>query len=82
MLKTKNIVELEINVIIQLNTAVLHILYSICNLQNGAPKEIYVLSHNESINDNHIIIKELEKEFNCLGENRKKCMTFSVPIEK
>ena len=28
------------------------------------------------------MIKELEKEFDCLGENTEKYWTFAVPVEK
>ena len=42
--------------------------------------------HNGSIYDYHFIIKELVKEFEgnfeCLGENTEKYLTFSVPIKK
>ena len=42
--------------------------------------------HNGSTYDYHFIIKELaeefEGEFECLGENTEKCITFSVPIKK
>ena len=42
--------------------------------------------HNVSTYDYHFIIKELaeefEGEFECLGENTEKCITFSVPIKK
>ena len=42
--------------------------------------------HNGSTYDYHFIIKELVKEFNgnfeCLGENTEKYITFSVPIRK
>ena len=42
--------------------------------------------HNGSIYDYHFIIKELVKEFegnfDCLGENTEKYITFSVPIKK
>ena len=42
--------------------------------------------HNGSIYDYHFIIKELaekfEEEFECLGENAQKYITFSVPIKK
>ena len=42
--------------------------------------------HNGSIYDYHFIIKELEKElegnFECLGEKTEKYITFSVPIKK
>ena len=42
--------------------------------------------HNGSIYDYHFITKELVKEsegnFECLGENTEKYITFSVPIKK
>ena len=42
--------------------------------------------HNGSTYDYHFIIKELVKEFEgnfeCLGENTEKCITFSVPLKK
>ena len=42
--------------------------------------------HNGSIYDYHFIIKELVKEFEgnfeCLGENTEKYITFSVPLKK
>ena len=42
--------------------------------------------HNDSTYDYHFIIKELaeefEGEFECLGENTEKYITFSVPIKK
>ena len=50
------------------------------------PKEIPVVFHNGSTYDYHFIIKELVKEFKCnfecLGENTEKYITFSVPIKK
>ena len=50
------------------------------------PKEIPIVFHNGSIYDYHFIIKELVKEFEgnfeCLGENTEKYITFSVPIKK
>ena len=49
-------------------------------------KEISIVFHNGSNYDYHLIIKELveefERQFTCLGEKTKKCITFSVPIEK
>ena len=46
----------------------------------------HVVFHNGSTYDYHFIIKELVKEFNgnfeCLGENNEKYITFSVPIKK
>ena len=42
--------------------------------------------HNGSTYDYHFIIKEFEKEsdgqFECLGQNTEKYITFSVPIKK
>ena len=50
------------------------------------PKEIPVVFYNGSTYDYHFIIKELAKEFEgnfeCLGENTEKFITFSVPIKK
>ena len=50
------------------------------------PKEIPIVFHNGSTYDYHFIIKELVKEFKgnfeCLGENTEKHITFSVPIKK
>ena len=50
------------------------------------PKEIPVVFHNGTTYDYHFIIKELAKEFEgnfeCLGENTEKFITFSVPIKK
>ena len=60
--------------------------HDICNLRYKTPKEIPVAFHNGSTYDYHFIIKELAKEFNgqfeCLGENTEKYITFSVPIKK
>ena len=58
----------------------------ICNLRYKIPKEIPVIFHNGSTYDYHFMIKELAKEFegefDCLGENTEKYITFSVPIKK
>ena len=60
--------------------------HSICNLSYKVPKEIPVVIHNSSTYDYYFIIKELAEEFKgqfeCLGENTEKYITFSVPIEK
>ena len=49
-------------------------------------KEIPVVFHNGFTYDYHFIIKQLAKEFDgqfeCLGENTEKYITFSVPISK
>ena len=49
-------------------------------------KEIPKVFHNGSTYDYHFIIKELAKEFDgnfeCLGENTEKYITFSVPTKK
>ena len=59
---------------------------NICNLRYKIPKKIPVVFHNGSTYDYHFIIKELVKEFEgnfeCLGENTEKYITFSVPIKK
>ena len=60
--------------------------HNICNLRSKIPREIAIVFHNGSIYDYHFIIKELVKEFNgnfeCLGENIEKYITFSAPIKK
>ena len=60
--------------------------HSICNLKYKTPKEIPVVFHDGSTYDYHFTIKQLAKKFNgqfqCLGENSKKYITFSVPIKK
>ena len=60
--------------------------HNICNLRYKVPKEIPVVFHNGSTYDYHFIMKELAKEFEgnfeCLGENTQKYITFSVPIKK
>ena len=60
--------------------------HNICNLRYKIPKEIPIVFHNGSTYDYHFIIKELAKEFDgnfeCLGENKEKYITFSVPIKK
>ena len=60
--------------------------HNICNLRYRIPKEIPIVFHNGSTYDYHFIIKELVKDFDgnfeCLGENTEKYITFSVPIKK
>ena len=60
--------------------------HNICNLRYKIPKEIPIVFHNGSTYDYHFIIKEQVKEFEgnfeCLGENTEKYITFSVPIKK
>ena len=60
--------------------------HNICNLRYKVPKEIPIVFHNGSTYDYHFIIKELVKEFEgnfeCLGENTEKYITFSIPIKK
>ena len=60
--------------------------HNICNLRYIIPKEIPIVFHNGSTYDYHFIIKELVKKsdgnFECLGENTEKYITFSVPIKK
>ena len=60
--------------------------HSECNLRYKVPEEISVVFHNGSTYDCHFIIKQLaeefEGEFECLGENVEKYITFSVPLKK
>ena len=60
--------------------------HNTCNLRCKIPKNIPVIFHNGSTYDYHFIIKELasefEGDFECLGENTEKYITFSVPIKK
>ena len=60
--------------------------HNICNLKYKVPREIPVVFHNGSTYDYHFIIKELVKEFDrnfeCLGKNKEKYITFSVSIKK
>ena len=71
-------IKLEIIVITMENLAELLIIFA-------TPKEIPVVAQNATY-DYHFLIKQLAKEFEgqfeCLGENSEKYITFSVPIKK
>ena len=60
--------------------------HNMCNLRYKVSKNIPVIFHNGSTYDYHFIIKELacelEGNFECLGENTEKYITFSVPIKE
>ena len=60
--------------------------HDICNLRYKIPKEIPVVFHNGSTYHYHFIIKnlaeEFEGEFERLGENTEKYITFSVPLKR
>ena len=60
--------------------------HNTCNLRYKIPKNIPVIFHNGSTYDYHFIIKEpaceFDGNFECLGENTEKYITFSVPIKK
>ena len=60
--------------------------HNMCNLRYKVPKEIPIVFHNGSTYNYHFIMKELVKEFDgnfeCLGENTEKYITFSVPLKK
>ena len=60
--------------------------HNTCNLRYKIPKNIPVIFHNGSTYDYHFIIKEpaceFEGNFECLGGNTEKYITFSVPIKK
>ena len=59
--------------------------HSKCNLNYKVPKDIPIIIHDASY-DTHFIINQLAEEFkgefNCIGENMDKYITFSVPIKK
>ena len=59
--------------------------HNTCNLKYKIPKNITVIFHNGSKYDYHFIIREFASEsdgnFECLGENTEKYITFSVPIK-
>ena len=75
-----NILNLEITMIIQMNTGVLLTVYVIYNV----PIEIPIVLHNRSNYDYHFTIKELAEKFEeqsqCLGENTKKYILFSALV--
>ena len=60
--------------------------HSKCNLNYKIVKEIPVLFHNGSVYDYNFIIKYLTRKFKgnseCLGENTKKYISFTVPFKK
>ena len=61
--------------------------HSICNLHYKIPKEIPVKIHNGSKYDYHLIINELAEEFRdedfeCLGENAEKYISFKFQLKK
>ena len=60
--------------------------HNTCNLRYKIPKNIPVIFYNGSTYDCHFIISELANEFEgnfeCLGENTEKYITFCVPIKK
>ena len=60
--------------------------HNICNPKYKTPKEIPAAFRNGFTYDYHFIIKELaekfEGQFECLGENTEKYITFSVAIKK
>ena len=60
--------------------------HSKCNLNYKIVKEIPVLFHNGSAYNHHFIIKYLAREFQanfeCLGENTEKYISFTVSFKK
>ena len=59
---------------------------NICNFRYKVPKKSPIVFHNGSTYDYHFIIKQLAEDFKgqfeCLGENTEKYISFSVPIKK
>ena len=60
--------------------------HNIFNLRYKVPKKNLIVFHNGSRYDYHFITKQLAEDFKgqfeCLGENTEKYITFSVPIKK
>ena len=60
--------------------------HNICNLRYNAPKKIPIVFHNGSTYDYHFVIKKLAEEFKgefeCLGENTEKYITFQCRLKK
>ena len=60
--------------------------HNIYNLKYKVPKDIPVVLHNGSIYDNHLIIKQISKDFKgsftCTGENTEKFISFSMNMIK
>ena len=60
--------------------------HRICNLNYKVPQEIPVPIHNGSTYDYHFLIIELVEdfkgEFEGLGENKEKYISFLIPIKK
>ena len=58
--KIKNIVKIDVVVIIQEDIGAMH---SICNLKYSLPKKNPIVFHNGSNYDYHFLIKDLAEEF-------------------
>ena len=60
--------------------------HSICNCTCRVPKNIPIVFNNGWNYAHHFIIKELgeefKKQFNCLGENTIKYVTFTISTEE
>ena len=60
--------------------------HNICILRYKISRDMPVVFYTDSTYDYHFIIKQLAEEFigqfNCLGKNTEKYITFSVPIYK
>ena len=59
--------------------------HSKCNLNYKVPKDIPIVNHNANY-DIHFMINQLAEEFegeiNCIGDNMKKYITFSVTTKR
>ena len=60
--------------------------HDICNLRYEITKEVPLVFYSGYAYDYHFIIKELAEEFDeqfeCLGENTEKYITFLAPVKK
>ena len=58
--------------------------HSICNLRYSTQRDIFVVIHNGTNYDFHLITKELAEEFRteiqCIPEDKEKYKSFSIPI--
>ena len=81
MIKTRKKSEIIVTI-----PEILEELLSECNLRYNVPTKMPIVFHNGSTYDYHFAIEKLAEEFKgdfeCLGENTEKYITFSVPLKK
>ena len=76
----------KLGIIVMIHENLEELLIAFVNIRYKVQREIPVKIHNGSKYDYHFIIKEqaekFKGQFECLGENMEKYITFSVPIKK